>query len=140
MVRAVLLLAFACVFWGIRSLERFDAFGIDVLLAHIRKERVLPAKLTITGPYRFLRHPFYACAIVAVWAAPLLTFDRLLFNVLFTVWIIVGAGLEERDLLAEFGEGYAGYRRAVPMLIPRLPISRRRRPDKPKAKSAVHTR
>ncbi len=140
MFRAVLLLAFVCVFWGIRSLERFDAFGINVLLAHLRKERVPPAKLTITGPYRLLRHPFYACAIVAVWATPVLTLDRLLFNVLVTVWIILGAGLEERDLLAEFGEGYAGYRRAVPMLMPRLTISRRRKADKPEATSTGHSR
>ncbi len=32
----------------------------------------------------------------------------------------LGASLEERDLLAEFGEDYARYCKTVPMLVPRL--------------------
>jgi protein-S-isoprenylcysteine O-methyltransferase Ste14 len=44
----------------------------------------------------------------------------LLLNVLFTGWILLGASLEERDLLADFGDGYANYRESVPMFVPRL--------------------
>jgi len=47
----------------------------------------------------------------------------LLFSVLFTAWIIVGTVLEERDLVADYGEVYQYYQRAVPMLVPyRRPI------------------
>ena len=74
---------------------------------------------TVKGPYRYLRHPFYAFSIVALWAIPSLSVDRLLFNVLFTGWIVLGAALEERDLLAQFGDDYARYRQTVPMLVPR---------------------
>ncbi len=45
--------------------------------------------------------------------------DRLLFNILWTVWIVVATLLEERDLVDDFGEGYLDYQRKVPMLFPR---------------------
>ena len=66
----------------------------------------------------WVRHPFYACILVFLWSCPDLTADRLVFNVLWTAWIVVGTLLEERDLLAEFGDAYAAYRRQVPMLVP----------------------
>lgn len=119
-LRVVLLLAFLGIVWGIASLEKFDAFGIDAYRAHLRGSQNPPVPLTVKGPYRLVRHPFYAVAIVALWATPVLSADRLLFNVLFTGWIVIGAYLEERDLLADFGETYVRYRSAVPMFVPRL--------------------
>lgn len=113
---AVLLLSLAGVLWGIASLREFDAFGIQALLSR----QLRPSKLTIKGPYRLVRHPFYCCAIVALWAAPVLSLDRLLLNILFTAWIVFGATLEERDLRRAFGEDYQAYQRAVPMLFPRI--------------------
>ena len=130
--RVVLLFVFIGFVWGTRSLERFDAFGIDAYLAHIRRKQVPPAKLTVTGPYELVRHPFYALVIVALWATPALSLDRLLLNILFTGWILMGASLEERDLLAEFGQEYARYRQAVPMFVPR---GWARKADKAKAVS-----
>ncbi len=124
--RAVMLLALAGVVWGIASLGEFDAFGVEAVLAN---EPRRPARLTVKGPYRWVRHPFYALGIVAVWAGPALSLDRLLFNILFTGWIVLGAILEERDLIAAFGEDYRRYRREVPMFLPRKP--------KPKARSAA---
>ena len=56
--------------------------------------------------------------LVIIWCSPDVTADRLLFNVLFTAWIVLGTLLEERDLAAEFGETYSDYQRKVPMLIP----------------------
>ena len=116
LLRGILLLSLAGIVWGIRSLGNFDAFGIQAFLA--RRRTPHPATLTIEGPYRFVRHPFYCFGIVALWAAPVLSLDRLLLNGLFTAWIVFGAILEERDLLAEFGEDYKRYQRAVPMFVP----------------------
>jgi methanethiol S-methyltransferase len=126
LMRGVLLLSLAAVLWGIRSLEKFDAFGIQALLSHVRGEQLHPAELTIKGPYRLVRHPFYCFGIVALWASPTLSLDRLVLNSLFTVWIVFGATLEERDLLAEFGEAYRLYRHAVPMFVPRRLVPRGR--------------
>lgn len=136
-LRALLLLAFVGVLWGIRSLDRFDAFGIDAHLAHVRGQQLPSGGLIVKGPYRLVRHPFYAFAIIAAWATPVLSVDRLLLNVLFTAWIVLGANLEERDLLATFGDDYKRYRQAVPMFVPRL-WRRRRQADQPNAGSRDH--
>jgi hypothetical protein len=53
-----------------------------------------------------------------IWSNPDLTLDRLLFNLIFTVWVIIAVMLEERDLVAAYGESYRNYQREVPMLIP----------------------
>jgi protein-S-isoprenylcysteine O-methyltransferase Ste14 len=69
-----------------------------------------------------VRHPFYSLAIVLLWASPVVSKDRLLLNVLFTIWIALGAQWEERDLTATFGDAYRRHQKAIPMLIPwRLP-------------------
>jgi protein-S-isoprenylcysteine O-methyltransferase Ste14 len=121
----ILLLSLAGVVWGLRSLGDFDAFGIQRFLSGVRETTLRRPTLTIRGPYRVVRHPFYAFAIVALWAAPVLTLDRMVLNVTFTIWIAVGATLEERDLFSEFGEAYRNYQRAVPMFVPGVHARRR---------------
>lgn len=116
--RVLLLIAAGIFVWAIRSLERFDAFGIDGLLSRIRHREATPRSLTIRGPYCWVRHPLYLAVILALWAAPVLTADALLLNILFTAWIVAGARLEERDLLRQFGRPYQEYQRQVPMLLP----------------------
>ena len=62
--------------------------------------------------------------IVAFWAPPPMTRGHLLFAGATTAYILVALQLEERDLLAQFGDQYAAYRRRVPMLVPGLPRRR----------------
>jgi protein-S-isoprenylcysteine O-methyltransferase Ste14 len=79
---------------------------------------------TVRGPYRWVRHPLYFFCLLMIWSCPDLSLDRLLHNVLWTAWIVVGSVLEERDLVASFGEEYSNYKREVPMLIPwRIPLA-----------------
>ena len=104
--------------WGMYALHSFDAFGNQKILARIRTAHVQDTPLAIQGPYRWVRHPLYFFTLMMIWSCPDLTLDRLLFNVLFTVWIVIGTLLEERDLLADFQETYHDYQHRVPMLIP----------------------
>jgi len=73
---------------------------------------------TVRGPYRWVRHPLYLFTLMMIWSYPGLTADRLLFNILWSGWVIIGSVLEERDLAAEFGQPYRDYQRTVPMLVP----------------------
>jgi methanethiol S-methyltransferase len=57
--------------------------------------------------------------IVIFWSSPVLTTDRVLFNVLWTIWVVTGAILEERNLADAFGGVYRDYQQTVPLLIPR---------------------
>jgi protein-S-isoprenylcysteine O-methyltransferase Ste14 len=56
--------------------------------------------------------------LVLIWATPFMSTDRLLFNVLWTIWLVLGSYFEEGDLVAQYGDGYRRYQDAVPMLLP----------------------
>ena len=112
------LLAIAGFAWGLYALRSFDFFGLAPIRAQLRGRPAPSPAFVVRGPYRWVRHPLYLCVLVLIWARPDLTADRLLFDVLFTIWICVGAALEEADLVADFGDAYRDYRRKVPMLIP----------------------
>jgi protein-S-isoprenylcysteine O-methyltransferase Ste14 len=104
--------------WGFASLKSFDPLGVASLAGHLRSRPASPCGFAVRGPYRFVRHPLYLALIVAFWTWPDVGADRLLFNVLWTAWIVVGTVLEEADLVAEIGDAYRAYRRTVPMLLP----------------------
>ena len=70
--------------------------------------------------YRIVRHPLYVGWLTIFWAAPTMTIAHLVFAVGTTAYILIAIQLEERDLVAAFGDTYVEYRRGTPMLIPRL--------------------
>lgn len=117
--RMAFFLAVAGVIWGTVSLKGFDSLGLRPIQHRFRASSPSSPVLTVRGPYRWVRHPLYSFVLVMIWSYPNLTVDRVLFNVLWTVWIVFGAVLEERDLVAEFGDRYRVYQSNVPMLIPR---------------------
>ena len=121
-LRLIFLVAVAVGVWGGMSLKGFDSFGLRPIRDRFRAEPPAPPVLVVQGAYRWVRHPLYFVVLLMIWSYPVLTVDRLLFNVLWTTWIVIGASLEERDLAAEFGNDYREYQRNVPMLLPtRIP-------------------
>lgn len=74
------------------------------------------------GLYAWVRHPIYTAGLIFLWLTPILTSNLLAMNIGLTLYILIGAWLEERKMVAEFGEAYREYQRRVPMLIPyRIP-------------------
>ncbi len=104
--------------WAMRALHSFDVFGNQQIVAQIHASYVPDTALAIRGPYRWVRHPLYFFTLLMIWCCPDITVERLLFNTLFSAWIVIGTILEERDLVAEFRETYIHYQHSVPMLIP----------------------
>jgi protein-S-isoprenylcysteine O-methyltransferase Ste14 len=92
--------------------------GYHAAVAHLRSRADSPIPLFTEGAYRWVRHPLYLLTLAMLWASPRLTADRLVLDVLFTLWVVLGIRWEERDLLHGYGEAYAQYRRQVPMLLP----------------------
>ena len=117
-LRLLFVLAVAGIIWGALALRGFDSLGLRPILNRFRTNTAKPATLVVRGPYRWVRHPLYFFMLLMIWSYPVLTMDRALFNVLWTLWIIFGSVLEERDLVGEFGDRYREYQRNVPMLIP----------------------
>ncbi len=117
-LRGLFFLCLAGFYWGVKSLGSFDALGVKPLMRHITQRHEKLQEIIVKGPYRWVRHPLYLLVIILFWLCPGLTPDRLLFNLLWTLWIVVGTVLEDRDLHREFGNRYLEYSSRVPMLIP----------------------
>jgi methanethiol S-methyltransferase len=109
------LLVFA---WGVLSFESFDIFGVAPLRARLHGRVFQSGPFEVRGPYQWVRHPLYSAILVMFWSNPDITSDRLLFNALWTAWIVGATVLEERDLVREFGTLYTEYQAHVPMLVP----------------------
>jgi len=123
--RTISFLAIAGFIWGVQALRTFDAFGRIPIVVHLRGKQLRPPDFVLRGPYLWVRHPLYFFILVLIWSTPYVTSDRLLFNILWTFWIIIGSYLEDKDIAAEFGERYRDYQKTVPMLLPwRGPIGR----------------
>lgn len=77
-----------------------------------------PQAFRLSPLHRFVRHPWYSCALVLIWTrdwdpAWLVTAAAL------TAYIWVGLRLEEAKLETAFGDAYRRYRARVPALLPR---------------------
>lgn len=120
-LRALFFLAIACVIWSL-STGFLVLYRLQSTVDHLRGRERRTAPLITHGPYRWVRHPLYLSALFLVWTYPELTLDRLVLDLSFTTWVIVGTLLEERKLLAIYGEEFRRYQRDVPMMIPRISI------------------
>jgi len=116
--RGIFALAIVGVAWTIFSLGFFVNFRVQSMVDDLRDRKSKNSLVTDRGPYRYMRHPLYFCSLLMIWSNPDLTLDRLFFNLIFTIWVILAILLEERDLLSAFGDSYRTYQRNVPMLIP----------------------
>lgn len=97
-----------------------DLFGLRQVWLHFRRRPYAPLRFVTPLPYRIVRHPLYLGWLFVFWCTPDMTLSHLLFAVMTSGYIVIGATLEERDLADEHGETYRQYRSRVPMLIPGL--------------------
>lgn len=111
--------------WGVLLLstfltDHFDLFGLRQVWLHLTGKAYTPVDFKARGLYRHMRHPLYSGFLLAFWATPDMTLGHLVLAAGFSAYIVIGTLLEERDLIAAFGEGYLGYARAMPRYLPRL--------------------
>lgn len=83
----------------------------------------MPKALITTGPFAFVRHPFYIAYALAWLAAPVATHGPIitLFGVMSVVVYIIAARREERLLEAHFGDAYRAYRSGTGVILPSIP-------------------
>jgi protein-S-isoprenylcysteine O-methyltransferase Ste14 len=91
-------------------------------LAQIRdgvstKAMTQTGELDTSGILSVIRHPWYLALLLIIWARPL-DLSVIVLNAVFSIYLIVGAYLEEKKLVREFGEVYRNYQERVSMLLP----------------------
>jgi protein-S-isoprenylcysteine O-methyltransferase Ste14 len=100
-------------FWTLRSLGKNLT---DTVVT--RKEHTL----VTTGPYRWVRHPFYVCAALIIVSTSLITAKAffLIAGGVVLVLLAFRTRVEERNLLDRFGEEYREYIERTGRFFPRF--------------------
>jgi protein-S-isoprenylcysteine O-methyltransferase Ste14 len=99
-------------------INHFELFGLHQVTNNLAGRPMPAPRFRMPLYYKFVRHPIYLGFIIAFWSAPTMTAGHLLFAAVTTAYIVVGALLEEQDLVAVFGDEYRRYRERVSMLVP----------------------
>jgi methanethiol S-methyltransferase len=74
--------------------------------------------LVKSGFYKYLRHPMYTFAMLALILSPVMTANLFYSIVSFAIYFWIGSYFEEKNLIKRFGDEYRIYQREVPKFIP----------------------
>jgi protein-S-isoprenylcysteine O-methyltransferase Ste14 len=117
-VQALSLIGIVIVLVSTFLINHFELFGLHQVVNNYLGRTMPEPSFKHPSLYKLVRHPIYFGFIVAFWSAPVMTVGHLMFAAATTAYILIGIWLEERDLVAQFGDDYRRYRASVPMLIP----------------------
>lgn len=110
--------ALALFYSGSRHYDLKQFLGVRQITEHEWGEGLTETGgLDTSGILGVVRHPWYTGGILILWARPL-DMAVLVTNAVLTVYLIIGTVLEERKLVAVFGDEYREYQKRVPMFLP----------------------
>jgi len=99
-------------FWGQQTLGRYYSHEAVIYQGHQLVER---------GPYRFVRHPIYTGGLLLFAGMGLMAQSWVAVVLIFVTTVVVlryRIAVEEKILIAEFGEQYISYSKRVKRFIP----------------------
>jgi methanethiol S-methyltransferase len=118
-LHAVSLMGWLLVLTGTFLINHFDLFGLRQVWFFAHGGAPHDEPFVTRAFYRIVRHPLMLGFLVAFWATPTMSVGHLLFALATTGYILIAVKfLEERDLVALYGDTYRDYQRRVPMLLP----------------------
>jgi protein-S-isoprenylcysteine O-methyltransferase Ste14 len=119
LLTVVFWLSWGMLLWSTFLIDHFALFGLRQVYSNWRGQELPAPRFKTPALYQLVRHPIYLSFVLAFWSTPSMTVGRLLFASCATGYVLFGAFLEERDLVAQFGADYQTYQRQIPMLLPR---------------------
>ena len=80
------------------------------------------ATLVTSGPYRWVRHPFYVTVLLLLVSATLITANWFigLLSIFICAFFVLRTPLEEQKLIERFGDDYRAYARRTGRFLPRI--------------------
>lgn len=93
------------------------AYDLKTFLG-LARPAVPTARFGLTAVHRWVRHPWYFFGLLWLWTRDMDSI-RLAVVLTITVYIGIGAWLEDNKLEREWGADYQRYRQQVPGLLPR---------------------
>ncbi|MRI01388.1 isoprenylcysteine carboxylmethyltransferase family protein [Kriegella sp. EG-1] len=119
LVMVVFFLGWTIVFLSTFMINHFELFGLTQIYQNFKNETITSPKFQVNWFYKLVRHPLMLGFIIAFWAAPTMTYGRLLFAMVTTAYILIAVKfLEEKDLKKILGKDYEAYQKRVPMIFP----------------------
>lgn len=100
-------------------IDHFDLFGLRQAWIAFRGRQYTNHAFRTPGLYKHVRHPIYVAWFVIFWATPVMSVGHLLLAGVTTAYIVLAVFVEERDLVAHFGDVYRRYQRTTPKYLPR---------------------
>ena len=97
--------------------NHFELFGLRQAWLYFVNRPYKPLEFKQQFMYRYSRHPMMLGFLFIFWATPEMTVTRLVFAVLFTIYIFEGIRHEENGLIEEFGDKYREYRKQIGMFF-----------------------
>ena len=104
--------------WGVLFVWTFQTLGKNLTDTVVTRTE---HTLITTGPYRYVRHPFYLSFLIAVIGGSIVTANWYLFlsSLLPFAFLVVRTRIEEEKLVERFGDEYREYMAGTGRFVPR---------------------
>ena len=121
LVRILFLVSALLLFYG--GAKRYDfQYFIGIKQLQTADNHVLMSEgeeFVDAGVFGFCRHPWYLGSLILIWSIlPEYSLPRFLAACILSIYLVVGTVLEERKIVAQYGDRYRDYQQQVSMLIP----------------------
>ncbi len=106
-------------FWGILFVWTFRSLGKNLTDTVVIREK---HTLVTTGPYRYVRHPFYLAFLVAAVGGSIVAANwfLLITGLIPFGFIVARTRIEEEKLIERFGDDYRNYMASTGRFFPRV--------------------
>lgn len=102
--------------WSLKMYDSAEFLGLSQL-GRTPPGILDQAPMRLSWAHRFVRHPWYFFGLVIIWTREM-NAAFLVTALALTLYLVIGSRLEERKLIACYGEQYRAYRKRVPGLFP----------------------